>query len=134
MKNVYAIIEAECDDKNTLIGEWAVFEVKSSTKHKWEANILMDEASCKILHASYDRIDHEEHATIVLYNFETNGEWKEFTGKSKLATVYSNVFYVLEFVTGKSTFMFVRMSAGVNTPNDPVNCFSKCCVCAKDIR
>ena len=40
MKNVYAIIEAECDDKNTLIGEWAVFEVKSSTKHKWEANIL----------------------------------------------------------------------------------------------
>ena len=60
-----------------------------------------DEASCKILHASYDRIDHEEHATIVLNNFETNGEWKEFTGKSKLATVYSNVFYVLEFVTGK---------------------------------
>lgn len=82
MKKVYAIIEAKYDEKNTLTGRWEVFDEKSSTKNKWEANMLVDEDSYQILHASYERIDKREHATIVLNSFKADGDWKLFTGKS----------------------------------------------------
>ena len=82
MKKVDAIIEAKYDEKNTFTGQWEVFDEKSSTKHKWGAMILMDEDSHQILHASYDRIDKREHATIVLNSFKTDGDWKLFIGKS----------------------------------------------------
>lgn len=84
MKKVDAIIEAKYDEKNMLTGQWEVFDdgISLTMDHKWEANMLVDEDSYQILHASYERIDKREHATIVLHNFKADGDWKLFTGKS----------------------------------------------------
>jgi len=81
-KDADRIIRATLGTGDIFRGEWELCDDGRVTKYNWEASLLVNEDTQKVLHATFDRGEHRESATLVLCEFKKNEQWIEFIGKS----------------------------------------------------
>jgi len=81
-KDADRIIRATLGTGDIFRGEWELCDDGRVTKYNWEASLLVNQDTQKVLHATFDRGEHRESATLVLCEFKKNEQWIEFIGKS----------------------------------------------------